>query len=60
MSTRQQANRIGKPKMDHKKLAYIHLNPVRNEIVQEPKEYEYSSPCTYLRKPGYLVVEDQI
>jgi hypothetical protein len=47
------------PKWTHQKLTNIHLNPVRNEIVQEPEEYEYSSACTYLKKSGYLVIEDQ-
>ncbi len=45
------------PKWINQKLAYIHLNPVVNGIVQEPEAYAYSSAGDYLGKTGYLEIE---
>ena len=38
------------------KLDYIHLNPVRQEIVQEPSVYLYSSARNYAGLDGLLKV----
>lgn len=38
------------------KLAYIHNNPVENEIVEEPEHYIYSSAGDYVDKKGLLNV----
>ena len=38
------------------KLDYIHLNPVRQEIVQEPSDYLYSSARNYAGLDGLLKV----
>lgn len=38
------------------KLDYIHLNPVRQEIVKRPEEYLYSSACNYAGEKGLLEV----
>ena len=39
------------------KLNYLHLNPVKAEIVEHPEEYLYSSARDYVGKPGLLEVE---
>ena len=38
------------------KLDYIHLNPVRQEIVQDPSDYLYSSARNYAGMDGLLKV----
>ena len=38
------------------KLNYIHMNPVRNEIVAEPEHYIYSSASNYVSGKGILNV----
>ena len=38
------------------KLDYIHMNPVRQEIVQRPEEYLYSSARDYCGEKGLLNV----
>ena len=38
------------------KLDYIHNNPVRAEIVENPEDYLYSSAQNYAGKPGLLKV----
>ena len=42
------------------KLEYIHNNPVRAGIVDNPEEYKYSSACNYAGKKGILDVEQLI
>ena len=39
------------------KLDYVHQNPVRNGIVQNPEDYLYSSAMDYAGMPGYLEIE---
>lgn len=39
------------------KLNYIHMNPVRQEIVCRPEEYLYSSAVNYAGEKGLLDVE---
>ena len=39
------------------KLSYIHLNPVRQEIVDRPEDYLYSSARNYAGERGIIDVE---
>ena len=39
------------------KLDYVHQNPVRNGIVQNPEDDLYSSAMDYAGMPGYLEIE---
>jgi REP element-mobilizing transposase RayT len=41
------------------KINYIHENPVRAMLVQNPKDYLYSSARNYAGVPALLEVEDQ-
>lgn len=45
------------PKWVYQKLAYIHLNPVRNGLVEHPQDYLYSSARQYLNQQGLLDIE---
>ncbi|MEM0992935.1 MAG: transposase [Bacteroidota bacterium] len=45
------------PKWILQKIAYVHLNPVRNGIVELAEHYVYSSARQYLGKHGLLEVE---
>jgi REP element-mobilizing transposase RayT len=45
------------PKWINQKLAYLHLNPVRNGLVDNAEDYLYSSARTYLGKPGFIEIE---
>nr|MCR5697566.1 transposase [Marinilabiliaceae bacterium] len=38
------------------KLNYIHMNPVRQEITEQPEEYLYSSARDYIGQKGLLDV----
>ncbi|MFZ1750492.1 MAG: transposase [Saprospiraceae bacterium] len=44
------------PKFLYQKLNYIHLNPVRAGIVNEPEHYIYSSASNYLSGKGIIEV----
>ena len=39
------------------KLNYIHMNPVRQEIVERPEDYLYSSALNYVGEKGLLDIE---
>ena len=45
------------PKWINQKIDYIHLNPVRNGLVEAPEHYLYSSAGDYMGKKGLLEVE---
>jgi len=45
------------PMFSRQKLDYIHLNPVRAGIVENPQDYLYSSARNYADLPGLLEVE---
>ena len=45
------------PKWINQKLDYIHLNPVRNGIVEKETDYVYSSALNYAGKNGLIEVE---
>jgi putative transposase len=45
------------PKWINQKLAYIHLNPVRNGLVIEAEDYLYSSAGTYVGMEGFVEIE---
>jgi hypothetical protein len=38
------------------KLDYIHMNPVRQAIVERPEEYLYSSARNYIGETGLIDV----
>lgn len=38
------------------KVNYIHMNPVRQEIVERPEQYLYSSACNYCGEKGLIDV----
>ena len=40
----------------NQKLEYIHMNPVRACLVQNPEDYLYSSAGTYAEMPGLLEI----
>ena len=44
-------------KFFHQKIDYIHNNPVRAGIVQNPEDYLYSSAVDYAGIPGYVKIE---
>lgn len=44
-------------KLIDEKLNYIHMNPIENEIVDEPSNYWYSSARDYEEKAGLLKVK---
>ncbi len=48
---------LASPKWINQKLAYIHLNPVRNGIVNKAEDYPYSSAGTYSGIGGCLEIE---
>ena len=45
------------PKWINQKLNYIHLNPVRNGLVESPEHYLYSSARQYVGQKGLLSIE---
>jgi putative transposase len=45
------------PEWINQKLAYIHLNPVRNGLVLNPEDFLYSSAGTYLGMEGLIEIE---
>ncbi len=45
------------PKWIKQKIDYIHLNPVRNGLVDSIEDYKYSSAKQYMGKEGLLEVE---
>lgn len=45
------------PSWVYQKLAYIHLNPVRNGLVEHPEDYLFSSARQYLNQKGLLDIE---
>ncbi len=45
------------PKWINQKLAYIHLNPVRNGLVLKAEDYLYSSAGTYVGLEGFIEIE---
>ena len=45
------------PKWINQKLAYIHLNPVRNGLVLKAEDYLYSSTGTYVGLEGFIEIE---
>ena len=48
---------LSSPKWINQKIDYIHLNPVRAGIVEQPDHYVYSSARNYLGSEGILEVE---
>jgi REP element-mobilizing transposase RayT len=48
---------LSTPKWINQKLAYIHLNPVRNGLVQQEEDYLYSSAGVYAGREGLLEIE---
>ena len=45
------------PKWINQKLAYLHLNPVRNGLVGSAEDYLYSSARAYMGKEGCIEIE---
>ncbi len=48
---------LASPKWVNQKLAYIHLNPVRNRLVEKAEDYLYSSAGAYSGRDGFLEIE---
>ncbi len=48
---------LSSPKWINQKLNYIHLNPLRVEIVANPEDYLFSSAMNYIGKAGKLEIE---
>jgi putative transposase len=48
---------LASPKWINQKIGYIHLNPVRNGIVQKAEDYQYSSAGIYCGIEGCLEIE---
>lgn len=48
---------VGLPKWINQKLAYLHLNPVCNSLVDNAEDYLYSSARSYLGKLGFIEIE---
>jgi hypothetical protein len=48
---------VGWPKWINQKLAYLHLNPVRNGLVDNAEDFLYSSARAYLGKRGFIEIE---
>ena len=44
-------------KIMNQKLAYLHLNPVRNGVLDSAEDYLFSSARTYLSKEGFIEIE---
>lgn len=58
METGKPSYRIDKFKNDGKKLDYIHENPVRAGVVNEPQYYKYGSAFDYFEdKAGLLEIQ---
>jgi REP element-mobilizing transposase RayT len=45
------------PHWINQKILYVHLNPVRNKLVEKPEHYRYSSASNYVAGTGVLDVE---
>lgn len=45
------------PDWINQKILYVHLNPVRNNLVEKPEHYRYSSASNYVSGTGVLDVE---
>lgn len=45
------------PKWINQKLSYIHLNPVRNGMVNKAEDYLYSSARSYLSQGNFVKIE---
>jgi len=45
------------PEWINQKLAYIHLNPVRNGLINKAEDYLYSSAGTYIGYKGLIEIE---
>ena len=45
------------PKWINQKLAYIHLNPVRNGMVNKAEDYLYSSASSYVSQGNFVEIE---
>ena len=45
------------PKWVNQKLAYIHLNPVRNGLVNKAEDFIYSSACAYTGQESILDIQ---
>ncbi len=45
------------PKWINQKVAYIHLNPVRNGLILKAEDYLYSSAGTYIGMEGFVEIE---
>ena len=59
----QQHNRpmiLEYPKITRQKIAYIHYNPVKAGIVDNPDDYVYSSARNYVGRDDYLIDVDVI
>ncbi len=48
---------IESPQWINQKLAYIHLNPVRNGLVANAEDYLYSSAGAFIGKESYIDIE---
>lgn len=48
---------LSSPKFVNQKLDYIHLNPVRAGIVDDPLKYKYSSARSYIGQEGLISIE---
>ena len=48
---------LQRPKWINQKLAYIHLNSVRNGMVNKAEDYLYSSAGTYVGLEGFIEIE---
>ena len=46
------------PKIARQKIDYIHINPVKANIVDKPEDYLYSSARNYLGRDDYLIDVD--
>lgn len=46
-------------KFVHQKLNYIHANPLRANLVEEPAEFPYSSYRNYVRDENWLIEIDR-
>ena len=50
------AEELASNKFIYQKLVYLHMNPVKDGIVEHPEEYKYSSGPAYADKEGLLNV----
>ena len=45
------------PKWINQKLAYIHVNPLRNGMVNKAEDYLYSSASSYVSQENFVEIE---